>query len=245
MAEQIEGRNPILEALRAKHPMTKIFIVKGDTSRTLQEIVAIASERGIPVHSVDMLTLNRMATTQNHQGIIALAAGWEYTTVDKIMAHAATTNEPPFILLLDGVEDPQNFGSILRSAEAAGVHGVIITERRAVGLTAAVARASAGAVEYVPVARVTNLTKTMEELKEAGLWFTGAETSGKVELYQADLKGPMGLVVGGEGKGISRLVAEHCDQVVRMPMWGKINSLNVSVAAGIMLYEVRRQRSGG
>lgn len=242
MAEQIEGRNPVLEAIRAGHHLNKIYILKTETSGPVRTIINAAQERGIPVNPVDVQVLNRMAVTRNHQGVIAVAAEWKYATVAEILKNSTVKDEPAFILLLDGVEDPQNLGSIIRTAEAAGVHGIIIPERRAVGLTAAVSRASAGAIEYLPVARVTNLTRTIRELKKAGLWFTGVEMDGRVELDQADLSGPIGLVLGGEGRGISRLVAEECDQLVRLPMWGKVNSLNVSVAAGIVLYEVRRRR---
>lgn len=243
MSEQIEGRNPVLEALRANHEINKIYLLKGESGRVIQEVIDLAMKKSIPVSRVDSTVLNRMATTRNHQGIIAIAAGWKYATVDEILGRADKKGEPPFILLLDGVEDPQNLGSIIRTAEAAGVDGIIIPERRAAGLSAAVSRASAGAIEFMPVARVTNLNRTIEELKNKGIWFTGADMAGKNEYHQADLKGPMGLVVGGEGRGLSRLVAEHCDQIVRLPMWGSINSLNVSVATGILLYEIRRQRN--
>jgi 23S rRNA (guanosine2251-2'-O)-methyltransferase len=243
MNEQIEGRNPVLEALRAGHEINKIFAVKGDTSGTLRSILDWAGRKKIPVSFVEPNVLDKMATTRNHQGIIAQAASWKYASVDTILAAAGAKQEPPFIVLLDGVEDPQNLGSILRTAETAGVHGIIIPERRAVGLNATVSRASAGAIEYVPVARVTNLSRTITELKQAGIWFSGALTDGALEFQKADLKGAIGLVVGGEGQGISRLVAEHCDQIVRLPMWGRINSLNVSVATGVLLYEIRRQRA--
>jgi 23S rRNA (guanosine2251-2'-O)-methyltransferase len=243
MNEQIEGRNPVLEALRAGHEINKIFALKGDTSGALKSVLDLAGRKRIPVSFVEPNVLDKMATTRNHQGIIAQAASWKYASIDAILAKAAQKQEPPFVLLLDGVEDPQNLGSILRTAEAAGVHGIIIPERRAAGLNATVSRASAGAIEYVPVARVVNLTRTIEELKKAGLWFSGAEMDGAIEFQKADLKGPIGLVVGGEGHGISRLVAEHCDQIIRLPMWGQINSLNVSVATGVLLYEIRRQRA--
>jgi len=245
MSEQIEGRNPVLEALRAGHPLIKIYILKTETSGPIRTIIDTASHKGIPVNSVDSQALDRMAVTRNHQGVIAVVAEWRYATLDNILQNSSAKNEQPFIVILDGVEDPQNLGSIIRTAEAAGVHGIIIPERRAVGLTAAVSRASAGAVEYLPVARVTNLTKTIRELKKAGLWFTGVEMDGKIELDQADLSGPISLVLGGEGRGISRLVAEECDQIVRLPMWGRVNSLNVSVASGIAFYEVRRKRNLG
>ncbi len=245
MSEQIEGRNPVLEALRAGHPLIKIYILKTETSGPLRTIMDAARHKGIPINPVDSQALDRMAVTRNHQGVVAVAAEWKYATLDNILQNSVAKNEPPFLVILDGVEDPQNLGSIIRTAEAAGVHGIIIPERRAAGLTAAVSRASAGAVEYLPVARVTNLTQTIRELKKSGLWFTGVEMDGKIELDQADLSGPIGLVLGGEGRGISRLVAEECDQIVRLPMWGKVNSLNVSVASGIAFYEVRRERKLG
>lgn len=243
MPEQIEGCNPVLEALRAGHPLNKIYLSKNENSGSVRTIIDAARHKGVPISYIDSRALDRIAVTRNHQGVIAVAAEWKYATLDSILQNAASKKEPPFLVILDGVEDPQNLGSIIRTAEAAGVHGIIIPERRAVGLTPAVSRASAGAVEYLPITRVTNLTRTMLELKEAGLWFTGIETDGKVELHQADLSGPIGLVLGGEGRGISRLVAETCDQIVRLPMWGRVNSLNVAVASGIAFYEVRRARS--
>lgn len=242
MSEQIEGKNPVLESLRAGHELIKIYIAKGDQTRSMTELLALAAKKGVPINQVDMQSLNRMAVTRNHQGVIAVAAEWKYASIEEILQRATQLGEPPFVVLLDGVEDPQNLGSIIRTAEAAGVHGLIIPDRRAVGLNATVSRASAGAIEYLPVARVTNLTKTIDSLKQQGLWFTAAEMEGELEFGQADLAGPMGLVVGGEGNGVSRLVREHCDQQIRLPMWGKVNSLNVSVAAGILMYEVRRQR---
>ena len=242
MSEQIEGRNPVLEALRAGHEMIRVYILKGETENRTKDIAGLAAKRGIPVITVDEPALRRMAQTRNHQGVIAVAAEWKYAALADILAQAAIRGEEPFILVLDGVEDPQNFGAIIRTAEAAGVHGIVVAEHRAVGLNATVSRASAGAIEHLPVARVTNLTRTIEELKEKGLWFTGADMEGPIGLERASLSGPIGLVMGGEGKGISRLVREHCDQLVRIPMWGKINSFNVSVATGIFLYEIRRQR---
>lgn len=243
MTEQIEGRNPVMEALRAGHEIVKIYVLKGgEHGGALKEITGIARQRKIPVNSVEANILERMAVTRNHQGIIAIAADWKYASIADIMNNAAASQEPPFILLLDGVEDPQNLGSIIRTAEGAGVHGIIIPERRSAGLTATVSRASAGAIEHIPVVRVSNLTKIIEELKQDGLWFTGADMGGDQLLHESNLTGPIGIVMGGEGKGISRLVKEHCDQIARLPMWGKVDSLNVSVATGIVLYEVRRQR---
>lgn len=242
MSEQIEGRNPVLEALRAGHPITKIYLLKGDSTGSLREIVHLAGEKRIPLYPVEGQALAKMAVTRNHQGIIAVAAGWNYVTVEEILKTAEDNGEDPFLLLLDGVEDPQNLGSLIRTAEAVGVHGIIIPERRAAGLSPAVSRASAGAVEYLPVARVVNLTKTIDSLKLKGLWFTAATMDGQIEYDRAALTGPMGLVMGGEGAGVSRLVTAHCDQTVRLPMWGQVNSLNVAVAAGIFLYEIRRQR---
>lgn len=242
MTEQIEGKNPVLEALRANHEIVKIYILNGE-SGPFQEIMGLARQKKIPVNLVDAKVLDRMAASRNHQGVIAVAAQWKYAQISEIFQKAALRNEPPFILLLDGLEDPQNFGSIIRTAEAAGVHGIIIPERRSVGLTAVVSRASSGAIEHIPVVRVTNLTKTIEELKKQGLWFTGADMNAAKPYHESDLKGAVGIVMGGEGSGISRLVKEHCDQMVRLPMWGQINSLNVAVATGIILYEARRQRS--
>ncbi|HEY8463394.1 MAG TPA: 23S rRNA (guanosine(2251)-2'-O)-methyltransferase RlmB [Bacillota bacterium] len=245
MSEQIEGRNPVLEALRSGHEINKLFVSKGERPGTLQNIIDLAQRKNIPVSFVENLVLDKMATTRNHQGVIAHAASYQYATVEAILQRAARKNEPPLVLMLDGVEDPQNLGSIIRTAEAAGVHGIILPQRRSVGLSTAVSRASAGAIEYVPVARVTNLTRTIEELKTAGLWFSGADVNGAIRFHEADLKGPLGLVMGGEGKGLSRLVAQHCDQLIRLPMWGQLNSLNVAVATGIILYEIRRQRVMG
>jgi 23S rRNA (guanosine2251-2'-O)-methyltransferase len=243
MNEQIEGRNPVLEALRAGHEINKIFVLKAEATGSLKTILDLAARKGVPVNFVELVVLDKLATTRNHQGVIAQAAEWNYVAVDAILEQAAKRGEAPLILILDGVEDPQNLGSIIRTAEAAGAHGIIIPKRRAAGLSAAVSRASAGAIEYIPIARVTNLSQTIEELKKVGLWFSAAEMTGKIEFRQADLKGPIGLVIGGEGKGVSRLVAEHCDQIIRLPMWGKVNSLNVAVATGIALYEIRRQRA--
>ena len=243
MPEQIEGRNPILEAFRADHEITKIFVLKGETSGPINDLLKIAHQKGIPVSQVDIQVLNRMTTHTESPGDYCSRSSMELRSIDEIMKKSSEKGEPPFLLMLDGIEDPQNFGSIIRTAEAAGVHGIIIQERRAVGLTAAVARASAGAIEHMPVVRVTNLSKTIETLKEQGIWFTGADVDGKIDFQKANLQGPIGLVVGSEGNGISRLVKEKCDQTVRLPMWGKLNSLNVSVATGVLVYEVRRQRS--
>jgi 23S rRNA (guanosine2251-2'-O)-methyltransferase len=243
--EQIEGRNPVLEALRAGHEINKIYALKGEATGSIKSILGLAARKRIPVNFVEPQVLEKMATTRNHQGVIAQAASWKYASVEQILGRADQKGEPPLVLLLDGVEDPQNLGSIIRTAEAAGAHGIIIPERRAAGLSVAVSRASAGAIEYVPVARVTNLTRTIEDLKKAGLWFSAAEMTGKFEFHQANLEGPIGLVIGGEGNGISRLVAEHCDQSISLPMWGQVNSLNVAVATGIALYEIRRQRRLG
>lgn len=240
---QIEGKNPVLEALRSGHAINKIFILNEETGRSTLEIIQLASQKGVPVSRVAAPVLNRMAATGKHQGVIAVAAEWKYAAVETITTNAAAKGEPPLILVLDGVEDPQNLGAIIRTAEAAGAHGIIIPERRAAGLSPAVGKASAGALEYLPVARVTNLSRTIVDLKKNGLWFTGADMEGTIEYSQADLRGPMGLVVGGEGRGLSRLVSEHCDQLIRLPMWGRVGSLNVSVATGILLYEIRRQRA--
>jgi len=243
MSEQeiIEGRNPVLETLRARRRVYRIWLQPDARGVAVREIRRLAAEDGIPVEEMDGRTMAQRSKTGHPQGVMAQVEAWRYATVDAILARAGAT--PPFLLVLDGIQDPQNFGSLLRTAETAGVHGVIIPEHRAVGLTPAVARAAAGATEYIPVARVTNLVRTMEELKRQGIWFVGADPTG-MDYWQSpvDWCGPVGLVVGGEGKGISRLVREHCDALLRLPMLGRISSLNASVAGGILMYEAVRWR---
>ncbi|MBP2018387.1 23S rRNA (guanosine2251-2'-O)-methyltransferase [Symbiobacterium terraclitae] len=243
MSGQIEGRNPVLEALRAGRALNRLLVARGAREGSIRQVVALARERGVVVQEVDRERLDAMAQGRNHQGVIALAAAHRYHDLDDLLARAAASGEDPLLLVLDGIEDPQNLGSLLRTADAAGVHGVIIPERRAVGLTETVAKVSAGAVEYVPVARVTNIARTLDTLKERGYWVVGTHQDGRELYYEARLTGPLAVVIGSEGKGMSRLVREKCDFVVRLPMLGHVTSLNAAVAGAILVYEIRRQRS--
>lgn len=238
----IEGRNAVIEALRVGTPMDKIYIAKGETDKTLGHIASKARSAGIVVVEADRRKLDNMSRTHAHQGVIALAAVREYATVESILQAAADKGEPLLLVVCDEISDPHNLGAILRTAECAGAHGVIIPKRRSAGLTAIVAKTSAGAVSHIPVARVPNLTALMKELQKRGVWIFGAEMNGTTSLYEADLKGPAAIVIGSEGSGMSRLVAETCDFTVSIPMKGKINSLNASAAAAILLYEAVRQR---
>ncbi|MGE5554043.1 MAG: 23S rRNA (guanosine(2251)-2'-O)-methyltransferase RlmB [Betaproteobacteria bacterium] len=237
------GRNPVLEAMRAGHPITRLLVAKGGRSGTLLAIMAGAREKGIPVQLVERERLERLAGP-GHQGVVAYAAAKEYVELDDLLRRAGESGEEPLVIVVDSLEDPHNLGSILRTADAVGAHGVVIPKHRNVGLTATVAKTSAGAVEYVPVARVTNLVNALARLKEAGLWVVGADQDAEQEFTEAHLSGPLAVVVGGEGKGLSRLVRERCDFLVRLPMRGKVNSLNAGVAAAVLLYEVMRQRAG-
>ena len=239
---QLEGRNALAEALKSGRTIDKVFVASGDTDKGLQRLAAQAKEAGAVVVSVDRRRLDMMSVTHAHQGVIALAAAREYSTVDDILQEAADRGEAPLIVICDELTDPHNLGAILRSAECAGAHGVIIPKRRSVGLSAVVAKASAGAVEHIKVARVTNLNTTMEELKEKGVWIFGTAAEGSVPMYQADLSGAAAIVIGSEGDGMSRLVRQNCDVTVHIPMKGKITSLNASCAATILLYEAVRQR---
>lgn len=241
--ETVEGRNAVLEALRSGRPLNKIFIARGIRPAFLAQLQQLARKRGVVVQEVDRKRLDEMAVTRNHQGVIAQAMPKEYVCLEDILAIARDRQEDPFLLLLDGIEDPYNLGALLRTAEAAGVHGVVIPKRRAAGLTAAVARASAGAVEYVAVARVPNLAQCIEELKSLSIWVVGSDPQGKDLYAGVDLTGPIAIVIGGEGHGIHRLVKEKCDFLVRLPMRGRISSLNASVAGSLVLYEVVRQRT--
>ena len=236
---QLEGRNPVLEALNHGRPIDKIFVKKGEVEGTLKVIVAKAREAGIIVQEVDKVKLLNMQTTGNCQGVIALTPAKEYCSVKDILDVAKERGEDPFVIILDEIEDPHNLGAIIRSAETAGAHGVIISKNRSAGLTATVSKSAAGALEYMHVAKVTNIARAIEELKKAGLWITCADMKGTV-YYNADLKGAIGIVVGAEGKGVSRLVKERCDFTVKIPMYGKIDSLNASV--GLVMYEAVRQR---
>lgn len=239
---QLEGRNALTEALKSGRTIDKVFIAAGETDRALQRLAAQAKEAGAVVVPVDRRKLDAMSTTRAHQGVIALAAAREYSTVDEILEEAAARGEAPLIVICDELTDPHNLGAIIRSAECAGAHGVIIPKRRSVGLTAVVAKASAGAVEYMKVARVTNINATIEDLKKKGVWIFGTAAEGSIPMYQADLTIPAAIVIGSEGDGMSRLVQKNCDVTVHIPMKGRITSLNASAAASILLYEAVRQR---
>lgn len=237
----IEGRNAVIEAFRAGKPIDKLFVLDGAQDGPMQTIRREAKKHGTIIKFVTKERLDQFSETGKHQGVIAYAAAYAYAKVEDILEAARKKNEPPFIILLDNIEDPHNLGAIIRTANLAGAHGVIIPKNRAAGLTAAVARASAGALNYTPVARVTNIGKTMEELKKEGLWFVCADMNGTT-MYEFDLTGPIGLVIGSEGDGVGRLVREKCDFVASIPMKGDIDSLNASVAAGVLAYEIVRQR---
>ena len=239
----IEGRNAVIEALRAGTAMDKVYIAKGETDATLGHIASTARGKGIVVVEADRRKLDAMSVTHSHQGVIAVAAVREYASVSDILQSARDKGEAPLVVVCDELSDPHNLGAVIRTAEAAGAHGVIIPKRRSAGLTAIVAKTSAGAVSYLPVARVANLTALLRELKEEGLWVFGTAADGSTSLYQADLKGPAAIVIGSEGNGMSRLVREQCDFLVSIPMRGQVNSLNASAAAAVVLYEAVRQRS--
>ncbi|MBP5332192.1 MAG: 23S rRNA (guanosine(2251)-2'-O)-methyltransferase RlmB [Lachnospiraceae bacterium] len=240
----IEGRNAVLEAFRAGKTIDRLLVQDGCQDGPVKSILREAKKQDTVVQFIKKERLDQMSQTHNHQGVIAYAAAYEYASVEDILQAAAQKNEAPFIFILDGIEDPHNLGAIIRTANLAGAHGVIIPKRRAAGLTSTVAKTSAGALNYTPVAKVTNLTATMEELKEKGLWFVCADMGGDC-MYDCDLKGPIGLVIGNEGDGVSRLVREHCDITASIPMKGDIDSLNASVAAGVLAYEIVRQRMRG
>ncbi|MBQ7465457.1 MAG: 23S rRNA (guanosine(2251)-2'-O)-methyltransferase RlmB [Oscillospiraceae bacterium] len=238
----IEGRNAVIEALRLGTPIDKIYLMKGDTDKTLGHIASRARAAGIVVVDADKRKLDAMSRTHSHQGVIALGAVREYVTVETILEAAAAKGEKPLVVVCDEISDPHNLGAILRTAECAGAHGVIIPKRRSAGLTAIVAKTSAGAVSYVPVARVANVAATLNDLKKQGLWVFGTAADGATSLYDADLRGGAAIVIGSEGDGMTRLVAETCDFLVSIPMKGRISSLNASAAAAILLYEAVRQR---
>ena len=239
----IEGRNAVIEALRAGVTIDKIFIMKGETDATLGHIASTAREAGIVVVDADKRKLDYMSRTHSHQGVIAQAACREYASVDDILNAAREKGEHPLIVVCDELTDPHNLGAVIRTADAAGAHGVIIPKRRSAGLTAVVGKTSAGAVAYMPVARVPNIAALLKDLKKQGVWVFGTAAEGTTSLYKADLKGPAAIVIGSEGEGMSRLVAENCDFTVSIPMFGKINSLNASAAAAVLLYEAVRQRT--
>ena len=241
MSEQIEGRNAVLEAFRSGKCVDKLFILDGCQDGPVRTIAREARKKDTIINYVSKERLDQLSETHAHQGVIAQVAAYEYSTVEDILAKAEEKGEPPFLILLDNVEDPHNLGAIIRTANLAGAHGVIIPKRRAVGLTSTVAKNSAGAINYTPVAKVTNLVRTMEELKQKGIWFVCADMGGE-SMYRTNLTGPIGLVIGNEGEGVSRLVREACDFTASIPMKGDIDSLNASVAAGVLAYEIVRQR---
>ena len=241
MSEQIEGRNAVLEAFRSGRCVDKLFILAGCQDGPVRTIAREARKKDTIINYVSKERLDQLSETRAHQGVIAQVAAYEYSTVEEILEKAEEKGEPPFLVLLDNVEDPHNLGAIIRTANLAGAHGVIIPKRRSVGLTSTVAKTSAGALNYTPVAKVTNLVRTIEELKEKGIWFVCADMGGE-SMYRLNLTGPIGMIVGNEGEGVSRLVREACDFTASIPMKGDIDSLNASVAAGVLAYEIVRQR---
>lgn len=241
MENKIEGRNAVLEALRAGKPIDKLYVLDGCPDGPVRTIIREAKKGDTIINYVKKERLDQLSETGHHQGVIAMAASYEYATVEDILEKAREKGEAPFIFVLDNIEDPHNLGAMIRTANLAGAHGVIIPKRRAVGLTPTVARTSAGAINYTPVAKVTNLKQTMDQLKKEGMWFVCADMDG-TPYYQMNLKGPMGLVIGNEGEGVSRLIKETCDFVASIPMKGDIDSLNASVAAGVLAFEIARQR---
>jgi 23S rRNA (guanosine2251-2'-O)-methyltransferase len=243
MSETIEGRNPVVEALRAGRPINKILLSNNvQRHSTIAEIMNLAHQQGIPLEHVAEQAIRKYSITDNIQGVIALTASKDYISLEDLFVISRNKNEAPLYCILDGIEDPQNFGAILRTAEATGFHGVIIRDRRAVGLTSAVARASAGAIEYVPVVRVTNIAQTIDRLKKEAIWVIGIDMSGTQDYIRIDYKLPTAIVIGGEGKGISELVRKRCDSLAHIPMIGKIGSLNASVATALVMYQAFSQR---
>lgn len=239
--EMVYGKNPVAELLKSKKPVNKVLLVSEGPGGRNQDIISLLHEQNIPYQFVDRQTLDRLTNRERHQGMLAYVAAREYASIEDIMGLAEERQEDPFILMLDEIEDPHNLGALLRTVDAVGAHGVIIPKRRSVALTGTVAKTSAGAVEHVKVARVSNLVQTLKDLKKKGCWVSGAEAGGRA-VFEADLTGPRVIVIGSEGKGISRLIRENCDEIVSIPMKGKVTSLNASVAGSVMLYEVLRQR---
>jgi len=237
----IEGRNPVIEILKSGRDVDKILVAKGSKEGSINKIIAMAKDKKIPVQEVDRRKLDQMAESDNHQGVMAYVAAYEYADLNSILNELESKEENPFLIICDEINDPHNLGSILRTANATGAHAVIIPKRRSVGLTAVVAKTSAGAIEYTPVCKVTNLTQTMKMLKEKGIWIVGADMAGENFHYEQDMLGKLAIVVGSEGKGMSRLVKENCDFLVRIPMMGEVTSLNASVAASVLMYEAVRQ----
>lgn len=239
--EYIIGKNPVIEALKSGRDINKILIAEGSQRGQMQQIIQLAKETNVLVQFVPKKKIDQI-TDQNHQGVLAYVAAYQYAELEDLFAAAEKKNEPPFFLILDEIEDPHNLGSIMRTADAVGAHGIIIPKRRAVGLTATVAKASTGAIEYIPVVRVTNLARTIDELKERGVWIAGTDAKGKDDYRRLDGTLPIGLVIGSEGKGMGRLIRDKCDFLIHLPMAGKVTSLNASVAAAILMYEVYRKR---
>ncbi len=239
----IYGRNPVIEALSSESGVDKIYMLKDSNDGASRKILSLAKEAGIVVTRVDAGKLESMAGTKNNQGVVALATDFNYSTVDEILDYAREKEEDPFVLILDQIEDTHNLGAIIRTAEACGVHGIIIPKRRAAQVNSTVHKTSAGAIEYMKVAKVTNISRTLEELKEKGLWIYGADMDGEENYYDSNLTGPIGLVIGGEDKGISPSIGDKCDVLVKIPMVGKISSLNASASAAILTYEIFRQRN--
>lgn len=242
MEDKIFGTNPVFEALNSGREIDKILILEGARHSRLGQIISLAKKRGVHYSTVSRKKLDELSENGNHQGVLAFAAAHEYSSVEDILDSAKALGEDPFVVIAEGLSDPHNLGSIIRSANAAGAHGVIIPKNRSVGLTGTVAKVSAGALEYTPVARVTNISAVIDKLKKAGLWIAGTDLEGKEMHYEADLTGPIAVVIGSEGEGISRLVCEKCDFLVKIPMLGQAESLNASVAAGVLMYEIVRQR---
>lgn len=243
MEDQVEGRNSVFELLESGKDINKIFITKGERHGSINKIIAIAKEKGIIIVEKDKRKMDEIAQTKNYQGVIALVPPFEYCEVEDILNYAKEKNEEPFILILDGIEDPHNLGSIIRTAETAGVHGVIIPKHRAASVTSTVNKVSSGAVEYMKIARVTNISETINKLKEAGLWICGTHINTNKYYYDQDLTGPLGIVIGNEGTGMSDKVTKNCDFLVKIPMKGKVTSLNAAVSTGIIIYEALKQRS--
>lgn len=241
--DKLEGRNSILEALKSGRTINKILIAKGDREGSIKQIFSLAKEKGVIIQEVDRAVLDNMSSTHSHQGVIAYVSVKEYVEIEDILAVAEQRCEQAFIIILDEIMDANNLGSLLRTANAVGAHGVVISKRRAVGLTAAVSKASAGAVEYVPVARVTNIAQTIEYLKKKNIWVIGTDSTGEKSFFKSDLKGPIAIVIGSEGEGIGKLVREKCDFIVNIPMKGRISSLNAAVAGAVIMYEIMKQRS--
>lgn len=237
----IGGRNPVIEALKAGREINKIWIAEGSQKGSIQQILGLAKDANVMVQYVPKRKIEQMVA-ENHQGVVASVAAYKYAEIDDIFDKAAQKGEDPFVLILDELEDPHNLGSIMRTADAAGAHGIIIPKRRAVGLTSTVAKASTGAIEHIPVARVTNLSRAVDELKERGVWVAGTDAKGKQDYRQLDGTLPIGLIIGSEGKGMSRILRDKCDFLVQLPMAGHVTSLNASVAASILMYEVYRNR---